>query len=403
MQQLSLSIFNRTFSHGDSGDSGKFIQPLLDAFETQHNIHVDLEIMQWQTGWAKFVEMAIYGRGPDLSEVGSTWVADLARMNALKSYSPLDIKLIGNQNDFITANWQAGVTSNHDDLPVVWGIPWAADVRVMAYRRDFLEKAKIDINHAFKNIEELNKTIAALKADGFELPISFATLRSNRNVHQMASWIWAYGGDFMTDCGKRIAFDSPKALQGMRSFFELGQYIPTQYHKISEDDIDPIFISGKAALLFSGSWLVGTPGLDAIQTNVDLIPIPGGSFTGGSHMVTWKHSRKQDEALLLLDFLIKHSAEYKMFPAFGLPAYTPDWTGKTQFLEEPYFSAFYCALQNGKAFPTSELWGMVEKRLADITPIIWERIFASDNPDIDQILAETIVPLARMLNLSLET
>jgi multiple sugar transport system substrate-binding protein len=402
MQELSLSVFNHGGRGGAIEQQNILARSLLDAFERKHNIHVELEIINWHNGWARLVEMALYGRGPDLSEVGSTWVVDLVRMNALRSFSPLEMKSIGGQDDFIEANWKAGITPTPGkDQPVVWGIPWSADVRLVFYRRDFLERAKIDPAQAFKHIEELGQAVATLKACGFELPVSLSTLRSHMNIHQMASWIWDCGGDFMTPDGKRVAFDDPRALRGMRYYFGLGPYIPASHYKISDDDLDQLFFAGEAAMLFGGSWVVGDPGLNAVQANLGVAPMPGGSFVGGSHLVAWKHSHKKEAVLLLSDFLVKHSAEHRVFPMFGLPAYLPDWAA-TPFMEEPYFSAFHNALQGGRSFPTSELWGLVEKRLADITPSIWEKVLASDKPDIDKILTETIIPLARLLNLSLE-
>ena len=402
MQQLSISLFNHGGPASTSGQQSILMRSLLDSFEHQHNIHVDFEITNWRTGWARLVEMTIYGRGPDLSEVGSTWMVDLVRMNALQSFSQAEMRLIGNENDFIQANWKTGSTpGSTGSPPAVWGIPWLADARVIFYRRDFLEQANIDPTQAFKHVDELSQTVAALKVHGFNLPVSLATLRSHMNIHHMASWIWDCGGDFMIPNGKRVAFDDPKALRGMCYYFGLGPYIPANYHKISEDDIDPIFISGEAALLFSGSWLIGTPGLNALHTNLGLAPMPGGTFSGGSHLVVWKHSQKKEAALLLSDFLVKHSVEHGIFPTFGLPAYLPDWAA-TPFMEEPYFSAFRNALQGGRSFPTNELWGLVEKRLADTVPSIWEKVLDSEKPDIEKILAESIIPLARLLNLSLE-
>ena len=397
MQQISLSVFNHI-----AEKQTVLLRSLLDAFEREQNIHVDFEVIDWRAGWARLVEMAIYGRGPDISEVGSTWIVDLMRMNALQSLSPRDMNPIGGESDFMPANWKAGVTLNTSDgSPIVWGVPWSTDVRLIFYRRDFLEKAKIDPTLAFSHIQDLAQTIESLKAHGFQLPVSLATLRSPINVHLMASWIWDCGGDFMLPNSKRVAFDNPKALQGMRYYFGMGQYIPPSHHKISELDVDRLFTSEDAALLFSGSWLIGTPEIKSVEANIGLASMPGGSFVGGSHLVMWKHTKKREAALLLLDFMVKHSMEHEIFPTYGLPTYLRDWTA-TPFMEEPYFSAFRNALQGGRSFPANELWGLVEKRLADTVPSIWEKVLDSEKPDIEKIVADTMIPLARMLNLSLE-
>lgn len=400
MQQISLSIFNHG---GKAQQQAMLMRSLLDAFEREQHIHVDVETIDWHKGWAKLVEMAIYGRGPDLSEVGSTWVMDLVRMNALKGLSVLEMAPIASGKDFVPANWNASIDSEATgEVPVVWGIPWSADVRLVFYRRDLLEQANIDPAHAFEHIDAFDQTLAKLKAHGHELPISLSTLRSHMNIHNLASWIWDSGGDFMMPDGKHVAFDDPKALRGMHYYFGLGQYIPADYRKIDDGEVDPFFLSGRAVTIFSGSWTIWEArASQAIYSKIGLAPMPGASFVGGSHLVVWKHSQKKEAALALLDFLVKRSTQHEMFPLFGLPAYLPDWS-KSQFMEEPYFSVFHQALQTGRSFPSSELWGLVEKHLADIVPSIWEKVLDSNGQDVDSIVAEKVLPLARKLNASLE-
>jgi multiple sugar transport system substrate-binding protein len=401
MQHISLSIFR----NGRLDEQQKILMSsLLDAFEHEQHIHVELDVIPWQHAWPRLLEMAIYGRGPDLSEVGSTWVMDLVRMNALRSISPLEMMPIGSEKDFVQSNWQACTSSELiGEAPVIWGIPWSSDTRLLFYRRDLLEQANIDPATAFEHIDVFDRTIAALQADGQEYPLALSTLRSQTNIHYMASWIWDCGGQFIKPDGKHVAFDDPQALRGMRHYFGLGKYIPASYHRISDEDIDRLFYSGQAAVAFSGPWIIGNSGFtaSAIRATLGLAPMPGASFVGGSHLVVWKHSQKKEAALALANFIVKHSGKYGIFPTFGLPAYLPEWSA-TQFLEEPYFSAFQQALQNGRSFPTSELWGLVEKRLTDVVPFIWEKVLDSNNQDIDEILAEMIIPLAKNLNNSLE-
>jgi multiple sugar transport system substrate-binding protein len=401
MQQLRLSVFN----YGNQANQQTVLmRSLLDTFEHEQHIHVDLEVLDWSVALARLVEIAIYGRGPDVSQVGSTWVMDLAGMNALQSLSPLEMKPIGSEKDFVPANWNVCTTpSSTKGVPVVWAIPWSADVRMVFYRRDFLEQAKIDPTCAFEHIDAVDQTLAKLKTYGHELPVSLSTLRSYNSIYHMASWVWDSGGDFMTPDGKHVAFGDPRALRGMSYYFGLGQYIPiAQHQKILDHEADRLFISGQAGAVFSGPWILGELCKNpAVNATVGVAPMPGASFVGGSHMVIWKHSQKKEAALALLDFLVKRSMQHGMFPLFNFPAYLRDWNA-TRFLEEPYFSAFRNTLQKGRSFPASKLWVLVEKHLADVVPPIWEKILNANHPDIGKILAETIVPLAQQLDMSLK-
>jgi multiple sugar transport system substrate-binding protein len=396
MQEIELTIFDR-------GDKGQLIQPLLDEFERSYKIHVKLQTLNWEAGWSKLVEVALYGNGPDLSEVGSTWVMDFVRMNAVSNLSPAEVIRLGTEKDFFPMNWRSGVVpAKNDDGPITWAIPWTSDVRLAYYRRDLFEKAGLDPAHTFEHVDSLPETIRILKSKGTTLPLALPTQRSRINLHIMASWLWDAGGDFLIQDGNRVAFDSPEALCGMRQYFQLGEHIPVVHRKMDDLEADQFFIAGDAAMVFSGWWILANDDIRAgLRENISMMAMPGASFVGGTHLLPWKHSRKREQAFLLADFMVKRSAEYNIFPAYSLPAYIPAWK-KVQFIAEPYFNAVFDALQKGHSFPIGQLWGLVEKRLTDVLPIVWERVLNSDGNDVEKILAEMIVPLARRINITLE-
>ncbi len=394
MREITLSLYDR----GEGTNVA--IQPLLDEFERKHHIHVNLKLYGWAESWAKLVEIALYGHGPDLSELGTTGVLDFVRMNALINFSPAELNIIGSEKDFFLINWRSSVVPGPSgDAPIVWAMPWTADIRLIFYDRKLVERAKIETATGFQNIDAIDETIGKLR-DFSELPIAFSTLNTQINLHNLASWIWDAGGDLMAPDGKQVAFDSEKALRGIHSFFRLGRFLPAEYHKTDQFESERLFLSGKAAILCSGYWIIrDAPNDPTVLENIGIAAMPGASFVGGTNLAIWKHSLDREGALLLLDFLVKESAEYKLFPLFGLPAHVPSWK-KVQFMEEPYFTILRDALQNGRTFPVGELWGLVEKRLVDAIPAVWERVLASDQSDIDKILADTIVPLAQRLNMS---
>ncbi len=395
MHEIELTIFDR-------GDQGALIQHMLDEFEQVHKIHVNLQLLDWEAGWSKLVEFALYGNGPDLSEVGSTWVMDLVRMNAVSNISPSEMTHVGEEKDFFPSNWNSGiVATSTGQPPLIWAIPWTSDVRLAYYRRDLFEKANIDPTHVFEHIDSLTQAIQTL-AKSVTLPVALSTQRSRINLHNLASWIWDAGGDFLTSDRNQVAFDSPKSLRGMSHYFQLGKYIPANRHKVTDAEADRLFLSGEAATNFSGAWILIDPSMAPIvRDNLSVVAMPSASFVGGTHLLTWKHSRKRDSALTLIDFMVKHSAEHNIFPAFTLPAHIPSWE-KIHFIAEPYFSIIIEALQQGRNFPIGRLWGLVEKRLVDTIPIIWEKVLDADGNDIETILAQNVTPLARRINMTLE-
>lgn len=396
MQEIDLTIFER-------GRDKELILPLLAEFERVHKIHVNLEMLHWETGWSKLVGVALYGHGPDLSEVGSTWVMDFVRMNAVSHLTPNEIARLGGEQEFFPMNWRSGVISGAEgETQTVCAIPWTSDVRMAYYRRDLFQKAGLDPIQVFAHVHGLPTAIQKLKASGVDLPLALATQRSRNDLHLMASWLWDMGGDFLTPDGNRVSFDSPEALHGMKHYFELGKHISETRRRIDDAEVDQLFIAGDAAMVFSGWWILVDAQMSAsIRSNVAVTAMPGASFVGGTHLLPWKHSRKREQAFLLADFLVKRSAEYNIFPPYSLPAYIPSWD-KIHFIQEPHFSIILDAMKNGRSFSIGQLWGLVEKRLTDAMPIVWEKVFETGVDSVEQVLADTIVPLAHRINITLE-
>src|SRR5258708_12566230 len=81
----------REIEFSSMGPSAEHIQPLLDQFEAANDIHVRLRPMSWDVAWGDLVRVALYGDGPDVSEIGSTWLGDFVAMNALHPFHPSNI------------------------------------------------------------------------------------------------------------------------------------------------------------------------------------------------------------------------------------------------------------------------------------------------------------------------
>src|SRR5512143_1870538 len=102
------------------------IQPILNEFEAKYHIHVKVRLSAWDTAWSELVKVALYNDGPDLSEVGSTWLGDLISMSALHAFEAEEINQLGKAGHFLPAAWQG---CQLFDQPEVWAIPWLVGAR----------------------------------------------------------------------------------------------------------------------------------------------------------------------------------------------------------------------------------------------------------------------------------
>ncbi|HTP08867.1 MAG TPA: hypothetical protein VMP08_11495, partial [Anaerolineae bacterium] len=169
-----------------------------------------------------------------------------------------------------------------------------------------------------------------------------------------------------------------------------------------EPHSDDIFRAGRAAITFSGHWLLQDPRIDPLLlAALGVAPLLGVPFVGGYHLVAWRFKRKSPAVLKLVEFLAGRQAPQSLYPAFGLPA-RREVMAQATGLQVPPFPAYAPMLYSGRSFPTARMWGLIEKNLVDVIPAIWTDVLATADPDLAAILDRHITPLANRLRLTLK-
>src|SRR5512136_2284060 len=82
------------------------IRPLLNEFEAKYHIPVKVRLLTWDAAWSELVKVALYNDGPDISEVGSTWLGDLMSMSALHAFTSEELAQLGKASRFLAGAWQ---------------------------------------------------------------------------------------------------------------------------------------------------------------------------------------------------------------------------------------------------------------------------------------------------------
>ena len=397
MEEIEFSVFD----HG--ADAIARLRSVLAEFEARQRIHVRLSVLPFAGAWAKIVQMALYGDGPDVSAIGTSWVGDFVRMAALRPFNPQEIRTLGGAKDFFAANWRSGLLPDETPgtEPTLWAVPWLADTRISCYRRDLFEQAGLFAGDVFQSAAQLEEALARLHDSGCAMPLVIPTRRSRLALHTLASFIWGAGGDFLDERSGALVLDQPATLAGLRQYFHLGQYLLAAARECDEAQSDTLFRSGQAVMTFSGHWLLQEPLSDQTPDHIGVAPVIGVPFVGGYHLAIWQYSRKVSAALKLVEFLAGRQAPTSLYPAFGLPA-RRQILQTSAVLQTPPYAGYAAMLERGRSFPAGRMWGLIEKNLVDIVPLIWQDVLASSEAELDAILDRHIVPLANRLRLTLK-
>jgi multiple sugar transport system substrate-binding protein len=397
MIELELSIMAEGESGGDS------LRLLLNEFEARHGIRVRLKVLSYETAWRQLVKFASHGRGPDVSQVGSTWISNLVGMKALRPFTDRELAQGDMPSIFPPALWQSS-----PGLGVWWAIPWMADVRLIYYRRDWLSQAGVDVTTAFDSPQSLDRTLVRLRAHGVVLPWVMPTVRTLLTVHSIASWVWHAGGDFVHADGKGVLFTAAEALSGLRAYFDLYPYLLLAPRPLGDTQASNLLLAGQAAVTLSGPWtwlggvLCQDPRSSSVTpANVGLALPLGMPFSGSEYLVIWESSRHPAAALQLIYFLTGRPVQAAYPRSAGLLPVRLDVLSEPPFTNDPACQTMARALSKGRSFPLFTHWGLIEDQLVDALGQIWADILGQPDPDVDAVIRGRLEPLAQRLNLSL--
>jgi raffinose/stachyose/melibiose transport system substrate-binding protein len=190
----------------------------------------------------------------------------------------------------------------------VYGIPGELETIGLFYNKDIFDKLGLQPPQSLKDLEGVSQK---LRAAG-KVPLAVSDKEGWEGGHLLSMALSsAIGADGMEQLlsGKK-SWDSPEvvdALSVWKSFDDKG-YLPKSPTSVDYDTATSSFYSGDAAMIPTGSWLVGEID-DNSDFEVGYIPFPApdgaGIFTGGlgSGPFVSASTSKKDAAVKFLDFL----------------------------------------------------------------------------------------------------
>jgi multiple sugar transport system substrate-binding protein len=396
MADLELSIMAHSL------DPINDIRPWLAQFEAENQANIHVIVLNWDTAWSEVLKSALYHRGPDISEIGSTWVSSLIGMNALRPFSNEELAMLGGQAAYLPTMWESGKVAGENR---VWAFPWLAYTRVLYFRRDLLRKAGIDEQTAFTTHNSLVETLERLKESGESSLWGVPTRQNQDTLHNISSWIWHAGGDFVSRDGRHVLFHKEEALNGMQAYFELYRFLSIDPDHPDEPEI--FFRLGKTTITPSGPWMwpseiLGNSDVPPeVSANIGAALIPGVPFVGASDLVIWKHCHHDRLALKLLQHLTSLKIQLGYAPISGLLPVRHDVLANPPYSTDPIYQVMCQSLQVGRSFPNLPLWGLVENKLTTALDRVWADILAQPQTDIRAALRKYLEPLAQQLELTL--
>ncbi|PZE22325.1 sugar ABC transporter substrate-binding protein [Paenibacillus xerothermodurans] len=285
------------------GEEAKSLPQLADKFTQENpNIKINVQALPWDTAHDKLITAVASKKGPDVLQLGTTWIPEFASANAL-----MDLKAeLGSYPEFAESNFYPGAVATTRQGDAVVGVPWYIDTRVLYYRKDLLQS--VGYNEAPKTWEELSDAAKKLAARGNG---SYG-LSIDTKEQSLAFMFARQNGSKLIDNNKPL-FNQPEFVQAveyLNSFFQDGSA-----PKDLGMDIVPAFQKGIAPMFISGPWMIKLINDQApdIKDKWATAVLPkkenNTSSLGGSNLSVFQHTEHKEEALKFIAYMSKPATQ----------------------------------------------------------------------------------------------
>lgn len=384
-EKVTLDMWIMPNSPQPDKDMLQILKPYLDEHP---NVSVKVTVLDWGSAWSKITTAATSGQGPDILQLGTTWVPAIAAMGALL---PITDKVaeIGGKDAYYPASWN---TTHIEGQKEIYAVPWFVDARAIYYRKDVFEKAGVNPEEAFKTwdtFKEALKKVNGMVINGKKIAALGVPGKNDWNVvHNIAPWIWAAGGEMVSDDLKSATFNSDKALDGVMYYTGLAAegLVPKNALEQNSAQVEANYANGDYAVTISGPWLLknfktpkaqGGQGETVAAKTSAVFPLPAGpkgtvTFFGGSNLTIFKNSDQPDAAWDIIKFLSSKEAQLAYSQASGqLPALKEALTS-SDLTNDPNMDQFVKASENSKSYPSIPQWGAIETVLVKHFGVVWD-------------------------------
>jgi len=354
------------------GDNATNFLELVRPF-TAANPHIKVEpvVLPWGEALPKIQNAVHGGPAPDLTQLGTTWVAAIGSTGQL-----LDLTGKYDENLFPP---QVLATTSIDGDPAYKGkrfaMPWIVDTRALYYNKALCAQAGVDPKKDFATWASFKLALQKLRTiavDGKRVTPLGIPMSNWDIIHNLSWWIWGAGGGFVGGAVGESAINSPGTIAGIEYYIGLFRdgLVSAEADKVEALAAADMLRKGEIATTIA----FPIPSLAEDRFGIAAVPAgPKGSFTflGGSAIGIFKSSKHPAEALALLKFLSGEAAQVRYSTLTGLlPAAAAQYDELLLKLD-PIRGAFVEQMQHGRAYPSILQWGDIEIILRDGLNAVW--------------------------------
>ena len=348
------------------GAEGTAVPQLVPEFERRNpGISVEVQAVPWTAAHQKLLTAYAGDSLPDISQIGNTWVSEMAAIGALSATPAF-------ASDLLEDQFPAVLETNRIDGQAM-ATPWYVDTRLLFCRTDLLSQAGYDaVPDTWAEWKRAMHGIKRVAGPG-----NYAILLPVNEFEQLLTFGLQGDEPLLRDHATRGNFSSASfiaALTFYKSLFDEGLAPLVSATQIS--NVWTEFQRGYFSFYFSGPWSIGDfrrrlpPETQWSTAGIPGPDGPGASAPGGSSLAVFRTSRNPDAAWAWVRYLLEPDTQVRFNQITGsLPARQSAWDAPA-LASDPMIQPFKAQLARAKAVPKAPEW----ERIVTEMQIVAERM-----------------------------
>ncbi|MBQ9303827.1 sugar ABC transporter substrate-binding protein [Butyrivibrio sp.] len=226
------------------------LQTIADEWSAKSGVKVNIEVIDWDNYWTLLEAGASGGEMPDVFWMHS---------NTAQMYMENDILL--DLTDYIAAdasvnqdNFYEGVWNLYSSGGKQYALPKDHDTIALLYNKAIFDKYGVDYPTDDWTWDDMYEAAKAI-TEGSNGDVYGMAMNTSNNQDGWYNLVYDYGAKVITDDHKGTTIGSAEGKAGMEMVRKL-LTVGAPQSVVAETGTDSLFMSGKAAMITQGSWMI---------------------------------------------------------------------------------------------------------------------------------------------------
>lgn len=245
------------------------MQDMIKRFEKENpNIKVKLLVSNWNDYHDRLVTWVTGNQAPDIANLSGLWIGEFKDMDEIK---PIDSYA---NKDLLNTFVQTPLNSFKGSNGKLTGLPFFLDPRVLYYRKDLFEKNHLQAPKTWDELYNDAKILTSSDVYGFGV--------GGKYPNVMTGFEYFYFNSDQAVSSKhfgphnKLLFNSQQGVDSLAFLNKLvkdGLTNPNPNAIEWENGVQPIFQSGKLAMMITGPWFASMLDQDK-KVEYGMVPVP---------------------------------------------------------------------------------------------------------------------------------